>query len=110
MQHPRDYVEHLRTKPVLERDRIALITAAAVTSIVALGYVVALASSDRLVLDQAPDTNLAEATSSSKENFESLLGAAAAFRSTSDGELTVIESSASSTFNEEASEATVIPF
>lgn len=111
MQYPRDYVEHLRAKSIPERNRIALVVAAAITGVIALGYIAALGSSDRLVIKDEPvATDLAAAASGSRQSASSLLGAAAAFRS-NDGDITVVQSSSSSTINDESEdEATVIPF
>lgn len=109
MQRAREYVEHLKRKPSHERERIAFLSAGAVALVVTLGYLGALMSSDRLAVG-TPSAGFA--AENAGEDFSDLLGAAAAFNSRDDdGELTVVESSRSSTFErEDAGAATVIPF
>ncbi len=109
MQRAKDYVEHLKRKPLHERERIAAFSAGAVTFVIALGYLVAITTSDRLTLDSAPRPT----TVASEQRFSDLLGAAAAFNGSfaQDGEITVVESKRSSTLeSSETGSATVIPF
>lgn len=109
MQRAKEYVEHLRRKPVHERERIAQLASAAIVGVVTLGYLAALTTSDRLTLESAPESNFA---AQSDTQFQNLLGAAAAFNdSFAEGDITVVESKRSSTLETtDTGSATVIPF
>ncbi|HRH55467.1 MAG TPA: hypothetical protein PK609_01230 [Candidatus Paceibacterota bacterium] len=106
------HIERLREKPDHVRHQIAMGTALGLTSLVAVGWVVALATSGTLALNQAPE----EAPQPTETSFSSLVGAAgAAFNSTStDASLRVMDERTSSTLDAQQpannTNKTVIPF
>ena len=117
-----DHVEHLRARPEHVRRRIALATSIGVTSLVALGWVVALTTSGTLALKsddalaQVPSqvgADLAQTSAETQNNFSGLLGAANAAieGSSSPADLTIVQTQASSTLDRpDPSTQTVIPF
>ena len=116
IHHVKDYVEHLKSKPVHVRQRVAVATSGAITGLIALAWVVSLSASGSLALSPGPSVsaNIASATRDSGEEFSNLLGAAGAFRSGLEGgsTITVVDTKASSTLDRpgEKDERTVIPF
>lgn len=109
-----EHIDRLREKPEHVRQRIAFLTAAGVTGLVAVTWMGALATSGTLALKPvAEPTPVAEAAPS----FSRLVGAAgAAFDPASnDPELEIVESRTSSTLDNQqkpanATNKTVIPF
>jgi hypothetical protein len=112
----KDYIEHLKSKPEHVRERVAVGCALVVTVVVALGWMAALTSSGVLALStpNEADRQLASAAASTKKETSNLLGAAAAFQGSLQGEgnITVVESGATSTLDRDTTsdERTVIPF
>lgn len=94
-----EHLERLRSKPHHVRRQIAFSSALAITALVAVGWLGALASSPRLALNSAPqDQNVLTET---RTNFSDLVGAAgAAFGATSSpAEITVVDTRTSSTMD-----------
>lgn len=109
-----EHIDLLREKPEHVRHRIAVLTAAGVTGLVAVTWMGALAASGTLALKpvETPEPVVAEAPS-----FSRLAGAAgAAFSATSsDASLEVVDMRTSSTLDSQpkpanATHKTVIPF
>jgi hypothetical protein len=94
-----EHLEWLRSKPHHVRRQIAFGTSVAITALVAVGWLGALASSPRLALNSAPANGnvLAE----TRTNFSDLVGAAgAAFGATSSpAAITVVDTKTSSTMD-----------
>lgn len=104
-----DYLEQLRRKPEAERTRIAFFSSAAVTGVIALGWMVALVTGGALTL--SPNTPVA--LEEERETYNSLQAAVGAIGSTESASsgLVIVEEGTSTTIKEEAPEdATVIPF
>lgn len=115
--HLRDRLDDLRRKPEPVRRSIALGVSAGITALVAVGYLGALVSSDRLSLSAPSPEDAEHAAALAATNdafFSGLMGAAGAFREVAEqgANITTVETSAETTFPEDASgeEATVIPF
>lgn len=111
-----EHIDRLREKPEHVRQRIAVLTAAGVTGLVAVTWLAALATSGTLAL-KGPGLNdpkpqvFAEAPTS----FSNLVGAAGAAFSATSSELSVVETRTSSTLDAKVGPAnnthkTVIPF
>ena len=110
--HIKSYIEELKSKPSHVRRNIAVASSSVVTAMIALLWMVSLTSSGVLALKNPGEPILA-AGKDSQADFGVLVGAAAAFRNSVSGagELTVVETSASSTLDEKPEEErTVIPF
>lgn len=117
-----DHIERLREKPEPVRHTIALGVAFGVSSVVALGWITAMATSGALALSTPEPsesrTETPKTLADSMPSFSSLVGAAdAAFSATNtDASLTIVESRTSSTMDASAPQAgagtgkTVIPF
>lgn len=120
-----EHIDRLREKPEHVRHRIAMLTAAGITGLVAVTWMGALATSGTLALKtgavaenaSGTGTEVSEAISESSSAFTNLMGAAgAAFGATStEAALQIIETRTSSTINADAQPAnathkTVIPF
>lgn len=120
-----EHIDRLREKPEHVRHRIAMLTAAGVTGLVAVTWMGALATSGTLALKTEAAAQSASGTGSevsaaiteSTSAFSNLMGAAgAAFGATStEAALEIIETRNSSTINAQAQPAnathkTVIPF
>ena len=115
-----EHIDRLREKPEHVRHRIAVLTAAGITGLVAVTWMGALATSGSLALkapETAPDTEMSESLNESTSSFTNLMGAAdAAFNpSSSQAELDIIETRTSSTLDTKVAPAnathkTVIPF
>lgn len=118
-----EHLDRLREKPQHVRHQIAMATAFGITSLVALGWVTALATSGTLALKDAPaqadgaDQALAASVQESSSAFSNLMGAAgAAFTATStEAALRIIDTRTSSTLDARSEPAnatskTVIPF
>lgn len=115
-----EHVERLREKPEHVRHRIAVLTAAGITGLVAVTWMGALATSGTLALKSSETVPVAEMTESITESsaaFSNLMGAAgAAFSaSSSEASLDIIEIRTSSTLDGKTAPAnatskTVIPF
>ncbi len=115
--HIRDYIEHLKRKPVHVRKQIALGSSTALIAVVIVGWLTAFLSSDALALaptDPGLDEDLAKATQETGNGFSELLGAASAFKTATEGGngLVIVDGSASSTIQDAPAEdtRTVIPF
>lgn len=109
----RDYIEHLRAKPVHQRQHIAFASAFSVTLVVTLGWLTALVSSGALAFeDSGVDPNFASATQGLQSQTANLAGTAGAFGGMlENAEITVVDTKASSTLDrEDIGEATVISF
>lgn len=120
-----EHIDRLREKPEHVRHRIAMLTAAGITGLVAVTWMGALATSGTLALKtgavaesaSGTGTEVSEAISESSSAFTNLMGAAgAAFGATStEAALQIIETRTSSTITADAQPAnathrTVIPF
>jgi hypothetical protein len=115
-----EHIDRLREKPEHVRHRIAVLTAAGVTGLVAVTWMGALATSGTLALtsnETAPATEMSESITESTSAFSNLMGAAgAAFSaSSSAASLDIVETRTSSTLDGKAAPAnntnkTVIPF
>lgn len=115
-----EHIDRLREKPEHVRHRIAVLTAASITGLVAVTWMGALASSGTLALkatETAPDKEMSESITESTSTFTNLMGAAgAAFNATStEAALQIIETRTSSTLDARVAPAnatnkTVIPF
>lgn len=118
-----EHVERLRQHPEHVRYRIAMGTALGISSLVAVGWAVALTSSGTLALKDpepvagpTPESELAQSFAETGSAFSNLMGAAgAAFNATSsEAALRIIDTRTTSTLSEEetsaAASATVIPF
>lgn len=115
-----EHIDRLREKPEHVRHRIAVLTAAGITGLVAVTWMGALASSGTLALkstETQPDTEVSKSISESTSAFSNLMGAAgAAFNATStQAALDIIETRTSSTLDAQvqpanATNKTVIPF
>mgnify|MGYP000543943540 CR=1 FL=1 len=118
LRRVRDYVENLKAKPTHVRERAALGASAAITAVIAIGWLVALSTSGTLALGPAgtpASKQLAKTSQESQKDFSNLLGAAGAFQnnmSAGQGSITVVETNTSSTLEQEdmVGEQTVIPF
>jgi hypothetical protein len=119
MKNTKELIATLRAKPEHVRQRIAIGASGAVTGLVALVWVVALAangtfslqSSSALAVQQNEPQPLA--ATSQPNSFTQLLGAAAAAGSSSSApSLTIVDDGTKSTLSNKTvpSEATVIPF
>ncbi len=115
--HIRDYIEHLKRKPVHIRERIALGSAVGVTALVAVGWVGALVSSDVLAIEPADSgsEDFAAASAQTGQSVSELLGAASAFNASSleaGGQVMIVDGEESSTIEPSSAEdtRTVIPF
>lgn len=108
----RDYVEHLRAKSVHQRQNIAFASAGCITILVALGWLTTLVSSGALAFkDSEADSNFASATQGLQSQTANLAGAAGAFDGMLVAEVTIVDTKASSTLDQEdIGEATVLPF
>lgn len=112
----RDYIEHMKSKPVHERRRFALFSSAAVTLVVATGWFGALAASGDLALKPSENDATAELVRSTEEGsdrFNDLVGAVNAFQTGYEGgaPIQVVDMEESSTLETETTgDATVIPF
>lgn len=114
--HLRDLIESVKRKSESERRRIAFMTSATATAIIALVWAIGLTTGGTLSfaatsLAQTADSARATATSA----HANLAGAAAAFQSTSSaGGLTVVDSASSSSLSAGPSgnntDQTSIPF
>lgn len=112
-----EHIDRLREKPEHVRHRIAVLTAASITGLVAVTWMGALAASGTLALsvtERTPDREVSEEPTSA---FSNLMGAAgAAFNASStEAALDIIETRTSSTIDAKAQPAnnthkTVIPF
>ena len=109
-----EHIDRLREKPEHVRHRIAVLTAAGVTGLVAVSWMGALAASGTLALKPVAEPEIAAEPAPS---FSRLVGAAgAALDATSnDPELEIVESRTSSTLDTQqkpanATTKTVIPF
>lgn len=115
-----EHIDRLREKPEHVRHRIAVLTAAGISGLVAVTWMGALATSGSLALkatEIAPSTEVAASISDSASSFSNLMGAAgAAFNpSSSEAELDIVETRTSSTLDAQVAPAnnthkTVIPF
>ena len=114
-----EHIDRLREKPEHVRHRIAMLTAAGVTGLVAVTWVGAMATSGTLALktnaETAPAESLSKELAEPASAFSNLLGAAgAAFNATStEAALTIIETRTSSTLDAKQDTnvgKTVIPF
>ena len=116
-----DHLDRLREKPEHVRHRIAFLTSAGVTALVAILWVTALATSGTLALKQtAPEVvdgqpRVAETFAETKSAFSELMGAvgAAAGATSSEPTLTTVESRTVTTFDTKIgndTDKTVIPF
>ncbi len=120
-----EHVERLRQHPEQVRYRIAMGIAFGVSSLVAVGWAVALTTSGTLALKDpepvagpTPESELAKSFSETGSAFNNLMGAAgAAFGATStEAALRVIDTRTSSTISEDETRSntqvsdTVIPF
>lgn len=119
-----EHIDRLREKPEHVRHRIAVLTAAGITGLVAVTWMGALASSGTLALNTnevqeggSGTGEVSEAISESTSAFSNLMGAAgAAFNATStEAALQIIETRSSSTLDGKVAPAnatnkTVIPF
>lgn len=119
-----EHVERLREHPEHVRYRIAMGIAAGVTSLVAVGWAVALTTSGTLALKDTdprpltgptPESELTRSFSETGNAFSNLVGAAGAAlgATSSEAALRVIETRTSSTIDEESASVgskTVIPF
>jgi hypothetical protein len=117
MEHVRDYVEHLRSKPEHIRRRIALGSSLAIVAVIAVGWMIALGSSGTLALsaptaDDEANAALAASAKESANQFTNLLGAASAYQSsTGPGQVVIVNGASSSTLEKPAEDTrTVIPF
>lgn len=112
----RDYIEDMKSKPVHERRRFALLASGAITLVVATGWFGALAASGELALKQPENDATAELVRSTEEGsdrFNDLVGAVNAFQSgfESGTSIEVVDTKESSTLDTETTgDATVIPF
>lgn len=109
-----EHIDRLREKPEHVRQRIALLTAAGVTGLVAVTWMGALAASGTLALKPVAEPEIAAEPAPS---FSRLVGAAgAAFNATSsDPALEIVDTRMSSTLDSQQKPAndtnkTVIPF
>jgi len=120
-----EHIDRLREKPEHVRHRIAVLTAAGITGLVAVTWMGALATSGALALKTDAETetrtgsgdDMAVALNESTSAFSNLMGAAgAAFGATStEAALQIIETRTSSTLDTNVGPAnntnkTVIPF
>ena len=115
-----EHIDRLREKPEHVRHRIAVLTAAGITGLVAVTWMGALATSETFALkttETAPETEMSESISESTSAFSNLMGAAgAAFSGTSSvAALDIVETRTSSTLDTKVAPAnntnkTVIPF
>lgn len=119
-----EHIDRLREKPEHVRHRIAVLTAAGITGLVAVTWMGALAASGTLALNTnevaeggSGAGEVSEAITESTSAFSNLMGAAgAAFNATStEAALEIIETRTSSTIDAKAQPAnntnkTVIPF
>ncbi len=117
-----DHIDTLRAKPEHVRHRIALAASLGITALVAVGWLIAVATSGTLALksdDALASTpgqagaDVAQTVADTKSNFSQLLGAAgAAFGATSTApSLTIVETRASSTLDRpNPATQTAIPF
>ena len=112
-----EHIERLREKPEHVRQRIALLTASGITGLVALTWMGAMATSGSLALKESTDEAAQPAlVREPSTSFSSLMGAAgAAFDTTPDPDLSVVETRTSSTLDTRTQPAnntnkTVIPF
>ena len=115
-----EHLERLRAKPHHVRRQIALGTSVAVTALVAVGWLGALASSPKFALN--PETagdgvDMQSAVTETRSNFSELVGAAgAAFGATSSpAQVIVVDTKTRSTLdvprdNYNDTRETVIPF
>ena len=114
------HIDRLKEKPSHVRERVALGVSGGVTTIVALGWLMAMSSSGTLSLATKsvaegvrPPAEVATSINESSSSFKSMLGAASAAlgASSSPATITVVETHTSSTLDGSAStNATVIPF
>lgn len=105
-----DYLEMLRSKPEEVRARIALLSSGAVTGIIALGWVVATATSGSFSLTPQVTSNTVS-FGDGQAALDTLAGAAGALQGTAAiSGLVIVEEETSSTIKEEEPEATVLPF
>lgn len=115
-----EHIDRLREKPEHVRHRIAVLTAAGITGLVAVTWMGALATSGALALkasETGPDPEVSKSIAESTSAFSNLMGAAgAAFNATSsEAALDIIETRTSSTLDAQVAPAnatnkTVIPF
>jgi hypothetical protein len=119
-----EHLDRLREKPEHVRHRYALLVAGGVTSLVALGWMTALATSGALALKDDPQPAAAASAPTFADEirepasaFSELLGAAGAAlgATSSEAALTIIQTRASSTLDSRSKPAndtdkTVIPF
>lgn len=109
-----EHIDRLREKPEHVRHRIAVLTAAGITGLVAVTWMGALATSGTLALKPLPEP---EPVAETAPSFSRLVGAAGAALSapSNDPELEIVESRTSSTLDSSvkpanATHKTVIPF
>jgi hypothetical protein len=106
-----DFIERLRAKPEHVRKGIALGTASGVTALIALVWSVSFFSSGALALSPSSVGTEGLASSFSKTGGSSLLSAVGALSGKQEGQITVVETRASSTVAAPSSDdRTVIPF
>ncbi len=113
-----EHIDRLREKPEHVRHRIAVLTAAGITGLVAVTWMGAMATSGTLALksDPRPLEEKAIPSDLSGSSFKNMLGAAgAAFSTASSTELSIVETRTSSTLDAQQKPAnntnkTVIPF
>lgn len=93
-----DHLDRLRAKPHHVRRQIAFGSSLAVTALVAVGWLGALASSPKLALDARPD-DTGNALTQTRTNFSDLMGAAGAAlgATSSPAAITVVDTKTSST-------------
>lgn len=114
----RGHIETLKQKPEHVRHQIALLTAFSVTGLVTMGWLAAMATSGTFALNTTPAEEVPVVAQETPDasTFSNLMGAAgAAFGATStDPDLTIVDSKTSSTLDANApmnaSDKTVIPF
>ena len=117
-RHIDRHINTLKEKPGHVRERVALLSAAGVTGLVALIWVVSLAGSGALALNSPKDLAgdaAADDFADTKSNFSQLVGAVGALNgSSSEPSLTIVDGETTSTVGTSApqppSGATVIPF
>jgi hypothetical protein len=106
-----DLIERLRAKPEHVRKTVAFSASAGFTGVIALLWAVSLGSSGALALSSGPAQEGELTSAFSESGRTSLLSAVSAITNPQQGQVTVVETRASSTVPApRAEERTVIPF
>lgn len=117
-RHIDRHITTLKGKPGHVRERVALLSAASVTGLVAVIWLASLAGSGALALNSPSDLASDEAAAGfadTKSNFSQLVGAVGALNGApSEPSLTIVDGETTSTVGtpppQPPSDATVIPF